>query len=94
MQRHRLVIICKWLEDHILFFCSLVLNARTDHIKFVGFVRFVGGGEVEVVSRRSGSGSDYDQWKLSVKSEIHTPLPDETSTDETTPKPDEPPPRL
>ena len=37
----------------------------------------------------------YDQWKLSVKSEIHTsPLPDETSTDETTPKPDEPRPRL
>ena len=24
-------------------------------------------------SRRSGSGSDYDQWKLSVKSENHTP---------------------
>ena len=54
----------------------------------------VGGGEVGVVSRRSGSGSDYDQWTLSVKSENHTPLPDETSTDETTPKPDEPRPRL
>ena len=32
-----------------------------------------GYGEVEVVSRRSGSGSVYDQWKLSVKSENHTP---------------------
>ena len=53
-----------------------------------------GEGEGEVVSRRSGSGSDYDQWTLSVKSENHTPLPDETSTDETTPKPDEPRPRL
>ena len=28
-----------------------------------------------IASRRSGSGSDYDQWTLSVKSEIHTPSP-------------------
>ena len=82
------------------FICTYVLchtvsvNSHEIHAPSLGSGASVGGGEVEVASRRSGSGSDYDQWTLSVKSEIHTPLPDETSTDETTPKPDEPRPRL
>ena len=45
------------------------------HAPSLGSGASVGGGEVEVASRRSGSGSDYDQWKLSVKSENHTPSP-------------------
>ena len=83
-----------------MYICTYVLchtvsvNSHKIHAPSLGSGASVGGGEVEVASRRSGSGSDYDQWKLSVKSKIHTPLPDETSTDETTPKPDEPPPRL
>ena len=83
-----------------MFICTYVLshtvsvNSHEIHTPSLGSGASVGGAEVGVVSRRSGSGSDYDQWKLSVKSKIHTPLPDETSTDETTPKPDEPPPRL
>ena len=82
------------------FICTYVLchtvsvNSHEIHAPSLGSGASVGGGEVEVASRRSGSGSDYDQWTLSVKSENHTPLPDETSTDETTPKPDEPRPRL
>ena len=83
-----------------MYICTYVLchtvsvNSHKIHMPSLGSGASVGGAEVEVVSRRSGSGSDYDQWTLSVKSEIHTPLPDETSTDETTPKPDEPRPRL
>ena len=83
-----------------MYICTYVLchtvsvNSHEIHAPSLGSGASVGGGEVEVASRRSGSGSDYDQWTLSVKSKNHTPLPDETSTDETTPKPDEPRPRL
>ena len=45
------------------------------HASSLGSGASVGGGEVEVISRRSGSGSDYDQEQLSVKSENHTPSP-------------------
>ena len=84
----------------VAYICTYVLchtvsvNSHEIRAPSLGSGASVGGAEVEVASRRSGSGSDYDQWTLSVKSENHTPLPDETSTDETTPKPDEPPPRL
>ena len=59
--------------------CTLTLchtvsvNSHEIHAPSLGSGASVGGGEVEVVSRRSGSGSDYDQWKLSVKSKNHTP---------------------
>ena len=52
--------------------CEFTRNPRAEP---VGSGASVGGGEVEVASRRSGSGSDYDQWTLSVKSENHTPSP-------------------
>ena len=78
---------------HVL--CHTVsVNSHEIHAPSLGSGASVGGEEVEVVSRRSGSGSDYDQWTPSVKSENHTPLPGETSVLETTPKPDEPRPRL
>ena len=49
-------------------------NSHEIHAPSLGIGASVGGGEVEVASRRSGSGSDYDQWiKLSVKSKTHTP---------------------
>ena len=59
---------------HVL--CHTVsVNSHEIHAPSLGSGASVGGAEVEVASRRSGSGSDYDQWTLSVKSEIHTPSP-------------------
>jgi hypothetical protein len=59
---------------HVL--CHTVsVNSHEIHAPSLGSGASVGGGEVEVVSRGSGSGSVYDQWKLSVKSENHTPSP-------------------
>ena len=86
---------CQFICTYVL--CHTVsVNSHEIHAPSLGSGASVGGGEVEVASRRSGSGSDYDQWKLSVKSENHTPSPasGETSVLETTPKPDEPRPRL
>ena len=72
------------------------MNSHEIHAPSLGSGASVGGGEVGVASRRSGSGSDYE-WKLSSdQCEIRKshPLPGETSVLETTPKPDEPRPRL
>ena len=53
---------------------TVSVNSHEIHAPSLGIGASVGGGEVEVASRRSGSGSDYDQWiKLSVKSKNHTP---------------------
>ena len=79
-----------------LTLCHIVsVNSHEIHLApSLGSGASVGGGEVEVASRGSGSGSDYDQWKLSVKSKKSHTLPGETSVLETAPKPDEPRPRL
>ena len=63
-------VICTYVLCH-----TVSVNSHEIHAPSLGSGASVGGGEVEVVSRRSGSGSDYDQWKLSVKSENHTPSP-------------------
>ena len=54
----------------------------------------VRNGEVELTSRGRGSSIWTTSGRFSVKSKKRHPLRDETSTDETTPKPDRPRPHL
>ena len=72
-------VICTYVLCH-----TVSVNSHEIHAPSLGSGASVGGGEVEVVSRRSGSRSDYDQRKLSVNNPKSHPLPGETSTDETT----------